>query len=698
MALIQKIRSKSGLVLTLMILAIVSFIAMLIMQDSNPGGGSNRFSNTSTVAKVAGQELDYTKLQETAETMYGSRGSDNQVRNMLFSQFVDAALTAQEADKMGLGISKDELLDLEFGPNPSQVITSNQELMQNPEQLPQIKKAIQENTMPQKGKLYWAEIEKQIVNQRLQAKMNNLVTKAIYTPTWLVEEGYKELTQPVDFEYVRVPFDRIDDKDAPVTDADYAAYLSENASRFTSDEESRTIEYVNIDVIPTVEDSMVLYKKIASLDSAFRTTTNDSSFTIANGGGMNPQYLTSETAGPNLKTLFSASVGTVMGPYVENKSYWLAKLVEKRSAPDSVNSRHILIKPTQQNPNAQATADSLKKILEASAGAWDSLNMKFSTDDISKMKGGVLGFQGQGQLVTEFNDLIFYKAQQGKFYTVASQFGVHIVQVMGVKTGKNETRIKVALIREQIIPSNATDKKASSLADDLLTSSKNLEDLRKNAQAKGIATIPTPGFKINDPSAGQLGGSDGVRQIIRWAYESKAGERCKSTFALRDQGEAYNSKYVVAAVKSIIPKGVPSVADVKEQITPMVKNRKKGEVLKAKFGASDMNAIVSQFNARIDTAKGVTFNATFVPNLGSESKVIGSVFTLENGQVSKPIVGETGVFLAKVTNKTAVANSPVDKNILRQQLVGQMKGMVRNAITKSLKKNGNVTDNRYKFF
>jgi peptidyl-prolyl cis-trans isomerase D len=698
MALIQKIRSKSGLVLTLMILAIVSFIAMLIMQDSNPGGGSNRFSNTSTVAKVAGQELDYTKLQETAETMYGSRGSDNQVRNMLFSQFVDAALTAQEADKMGLGISKDELLDLEFGPNPSQVITSNQELMQNPEQLPQIKKAIQENTMPQKGKLYWAEIEKQIVNQRLQAKMNNLVTKAIYTPTWLVEEGYKELTQPVDFEYVRVPFDRIDDKDAPVTDADYSAYLSENASRFTSDEESRTIEYVNIDVIPTVEDSMVLYKKIASLDSAFRTTTNDSSFTIANGGGMNPQYLTSETAGPNLKTLFSASVGTVMGPYVENKSYWLAKLVEKRSAPDSVNSRHILIKPTQQNPNAQATADSLKKILEASAGAWDSLNMKFSTDDISKMKGGVLGFQGQGQLVTEFNDLIFYKAQQGKFYTVASQFGVHIVQVMGVKTGKNETRIKVALIREQIIPSNATDKKASSLADDLLTSSKNLEDLRKNAQAKGIATIPTPGFKINDPSAGQLGGSDGVRQIIRWAYESKAGERCKSTFALRDQGEAYNSKYVVAAVKSIIPKGVPSVADVKEQITPMVKNRKKGEVLKAKFGASDMNAIVSQFNARIDTAKGVTFNATFVPNLGSESKVIGSVFTLENGQVSKPIIGETGVFLAKVTNKTAVANSPVDKNILRQQLVGQMKGMVRNAITKSLKKNGNVTDNRYKFF
>jgi peptidyl-prolyl cis-trans isomerase D len=698
MALIQKIRSKSGLVLTLMVLAIVSFIAMLIMQDSNPGGGSNRFSNTSTVAKVAGQELDYTKLQETSEVMYGARGSDNQVRNMLFNQFVESALTTQEADKMGLGISKDELLDLEFGPNPSQVITSNQELMQNPDQLQQIKQAIQANTMPEKGKQYWAEIEKQIVNQRLQGKMNNLVTKALYTPTWLVEEGYKELTQPVDFEYVRVPFDRVDDKDAPVTDADYASYLSENQARFITDEETRSIEYVNVDVIASPADSAKLLAKISALKDTFRVTPKDSAFTAANGGGLNPQYLTSETAGENLKELFGASVGTIKGPYVENKAYWLAKLVEKRSAPDSVRSRHILIKPSQQNPNPVAVADSLKKLLDVNPGMWDSLNFKFSDDAVSKMKGGDLNYASQGSFFTEFNDLIFYKAQQGKFYTVTTQAGVHVVQVTGVISGKNETRIKVALLREFIIPSNETDKKASSIADDLLTSSKNLEDLRKNAQAKGLSIVPTPAFKINDPSAGQLGGSDGVRQIIRWAYESKAGERCKTTFSLREQGEAYNSRYIVAAVKSIIPKGVPSVADVKEQIMPMVKNRKKGEVLKAKFGSGDMNTIVTEFNARIDTAKGVTFNATFVPNLGSESKVIGSVFTLENGQTTKPIIGETGVFLAKLTSKNSIANSPVDKNILRQQLVGQAKGMVRGAITRSLKKNGSITDNRSKFF
>ena len=233
MALIQKIREKSALVLIIMVLAIISFIAMLIMQDSSPdgSGGLNRFKNTSTVAKVAGKELDIKQLESTAELMYGTRGGDIGVRNSIFGFFVENALITKEAEKIGLGVGKEELLDLEFGANPSQVITSNQALMQNPEQLGQIKQAIESNTLPAQGKMYWAEIENQIIKERLQAKIGNLVTKAIYTPTWIVEEGYKELTQPVDFEYVRVPFDRVDDKEAAVTDADYEAFLKENKTR-----------------------------------------------------------------------------------------------------------------------------------------------------------------------------------------------------------------------------------------------------------------------------------------------------------------------------------------------------------------------------------------------------------------------------------------------------------------------------------
>ena len=697
MALIQKIREKSALVLILMVLAIISFIAMLITQDSSPdgSGGLNRFSNTSTVVKVGSKELDIKQLESTAQIMYGNQANDLSVRNTIFNSFVESAIIGKEAEKVGLGVGKDELLELEFGANPSPVITSNQAIMQNPQQLVQIKDAIQKNSMPLQGKMYWAEIENQIITERLQAKLNNLTTKAIYTPTWLVEEGYKELTKPVDFEYVKVAFDKVDDKEAAITEADYEAYLKENRGRFMNDEEGRTIEYVTFDVNPSAEDSAKIREKVLAVKEEFRTTDKDSAFAISHGGVLNPQYMTKETAMQAIKdSLFTAPVGTVIGPFVESKSYLLAKLIDRRSSPDSVRSRHILI----QGDNAIKTADSLKGLLEANASLWDSLNAKYSQDNVAKLKGGDLDYFAQGSLATEFNDLIFYKAQQGKFYTVTTQFGAHVVQVTGIKAGKNETRVKVAYARESLIPSQTTDKAAADAADALLLSSKNLDELKKNALAKNLPLQPTQGFRINDQALGTLGQAEGVRQIIRWAYEASAGERCKSTFGLREQGDAYNSKYVVAALKSIIPKGAPSVQNLKEQLTPYVKNRKKGEVLKSKITSTDLNAVVAQFSGKIDTAKGVTFNSTFVPNLGSESRVVGAAFTTEVGQTSKPIIGDNGVYVIKVTNKNTVESASIDKNILRQQMSAPIKGQLRGSISRYLRKKTDIVDNRSKFF
>ena len=699
MALIQKIRDKSTLVLIAMILAIVSFIAMLLTQDSNRTWDS--YSTTSTVAQVAGQELNIRQLEANAQTMYGNNAADLSARNALFGFFVENALVVKEAEALGLGVGKDELLDLEFGPNPSPAITSNQGLMQNPQQLQQIKQAIAANTLPAPGKAYWAEVEKQVIKERLQTKITNLVSKAIYTPTWLIDESYKELTQPIDFEFVKVPFDRIDEKEAAVTDADYTAYLNENKARYQTEEETRTMDYVVLDVIPSAADSAKLIARILDLKEKFRTTPTDkdSSFAIANGGSAEDKYVNKEkvTSTTVKDTLFNASIGTIVGPFIDNKVLTVAKLLDRKSVPDSVRCRHILI----QDAAAVRTADSLKTLLVANPSLWDSINAKYNTDPGSKDKGGDYGYKAQGLFVPEFNDMIFFKAKVGEFNTVITQFGVHIIQVTGTKPGKNEPYIKLAYIREALIPSSETDRRVASAADELLLGSKNLEDLRKNAQAKNLAVLPAAAFKANDPALGTMGQADGVRQLIRWAFEAKEGERSKTTFGMRQQGEGYNSQYVVAALKNIIPKGTPSVNDIKEQLTPYVKNQKKGEVLKSKITTTDLNAIAAQFNTKIDTAKGITFNATFIPSLGNEAKtakVIGAAFVTEPNQVAKPIVGETGVFVVKVINKTSSQNSPVDKKVLGQQMASSIQGQMRGSILRSLKKNSELVDNRSKFF
>ncbi len=190
-----------------------------------------------------------------------------------------------------------------------------------------------------------------------------------------------------------------------------------------------------------------------------------------------------------------------------------------------------------------------------------------------------------------------------------------------------------------------------------------------------------------------------VRSLIRWAFEAKAGERNKEVISIQQQGEPFVSKYVLAGLKSVQPKGLQTVASVRESLTPIVRNRKKGEILKAKIGTvTDLNALASQYNARVDTAVGVTFNANFVPNLGQEPKVMGVAFSTAVNSISAPIVGESAVCVVKVVNKSTLTNSPVDKAVLRQQASANIKQMARGFLIKTLRKENPVTDNRSKFF
>lgn len=699
MALIQKIRSKSVLVITLMALAIAAFIGMLFTQDSNRTWG--QLTNTSTIGKVDGQTLDYRELENRAQTLYQQRASDLNVRNGLFNQFVESTVVNKEAAALGLGISKDELRDLQFGKDLSPIVMSNPAFMDqntrqvDPAQLEKIKQAVDANTVPIEGKKYLKEIEDQVISERLQAKILNLATKAVYTPTWLTEAVQAQISAPTTFAFTRIPFDKVEDKDVNVTDADLEKYISENKARYTNEEETRTLQYVQIDVKPSLEDSMKTFAKMEKLRDEFAKTNKDSSFVAANNGQMVGKYLGKEELPPvNRDTFAKISVGTVVGPYMDGKFVVLTKLLDRKTSPDSVHSRHILL----QGANAQKTADSLKLLLDSGLAKWDSLNANFNTDPGAKSKNGDLGTQGQGMFVSEFNDLIFFKAQTGKTYTVKSQFGVHVVQVLGVVAGKNEARVKIAFIRELLIPSAETDKKASTAADDLITSSKNLDELVKNAQAKGFVAQTSPATRANDMYLGALGQATGIREILRWAFDSKVGERAKKSYALSDAGEAYPNKYIVPALKLISPKGQQTLADLRDQILPVVKNKKKGEVLKSKIGSADLASVAAQYQTRIDTARNVIFNAPFVSNLGNEPKFMGVALSTNVGSSTPAVVGESGVFVGQVLNKDVAANVNNNKEMMQKNMTNSAVQSLRSVIIKALRKNSSITDNRSKFF
>jgi peptidyl-prolyl cis-trans isomerase D len=70
---------------------------------------------------------------------------------------------------------------------------------------------------------------------------------------------------------------------------------------------------------------------------------------------------------------------------------------------------------------------------------------------------------------------------------------------------------------------------------------------------------------------------------------------------------------------------------------------------------------------------------------------------LEPGTLSKPIIGEQGVFVVIVTNKTEAPEAKdylADQNTIQNTLVGRVDFDLINA----LKERGDITDKRGKFY
>jgi peptidyl-prolyl cis-trans isomerase D len=329
------------------------------------------------------------------------------------------------------------------------------------------------------------------------------------------------------------------------------------------------------------------------------------------------------------------------------------------------------------------------------------LNAKFSLDSVAKRDNGNLGTFAQGTMVGEFNDLCFYKAQIGKYYTLATRFGTHLVQVQS-HGGKVEPRSKIAYLRVPMVPSDKTQKAAEEAAINLSSSNRTADAFNKAAQAAGLQVQTSSALMRNDYRVAPIGEGEGGRDMVKWAYhhDTKIGSVSPKVFAFKARGDNFVSTYAVGVLKSIVPKGIPSVAAAKEDpaIANAVRNKKKAEKLTAQLGnPSDLVALAQQFNTKVDTAKGVTFNANFIPNMGSEPKVIAAAFATPVGGVSAPIAGASGVFVLKVVNR-APTTTPADREQLRKQMASTISSSVRSKMMNSLKKGTKIEDNRAVLF
>ena len=704
MALIGTIRKNTWLLVVLIAVGMGGFILQSIVSGSNRYAAGDR----TTVGKVNGKKIDYREFQETERVLYGN-STDNVYANKsnLWNYFKNKTLAETMSDKLGLGVSTEELINLEFGDNLSPIISARFKNKQtgavDKEQLNQIKKMIDDGSLNPEYKKFWAVQEKEITYDRLKTKMSNLVSKAMYAPKWYVEDVSKMNGTKASFKYVKIPFEKVADDQIEVTDQAIQEYIDEHKNMYTNEEERRAVKYATFEVKPTDKDVAALKAKAEQIAKDFKTAEDDSLFIVTHEGVIgNVYYKYDELPEALRKDSVRWNKGDVIGPYRDKDLFTVAKILNKKMVPDSVHAKHILRSVAQGDAEgfakAKATIDSLKTLLETGKESFDSLAVKFSQDPGSAKKGGDLGTFAQGRMVPAFNYACF-NGKKGDLYEVTTRFGVHLIKIEDQKFLDNEPKYKVGYINIDIVPSQETQDSIYDVASEIITSSTDATAFEENIKKHGLTLKKSMPLKANDYTFMDLGSGQTSREIIKWAFEpgTEKGDIAPTVYTYTNKKLYYNDKYVLGYLSAIYPKGLRSVDEVRNDIEQLVKNQLKGKKIKEMIKSENLDEVASQFDLKVESADNVPFSSKFVNNLGNEPQVLYYAFNGETGKVYGPIIGNSGVFLVSpVSIEKPSANADFVSE--KKKLSDAARTTVTYRLFDALSKEVEIQDNRQKFY
>ena len=702
MSIIQKLRDKSAILLTSLIT--LSLVAFLI-QDAFVGGSSGLFNSQSTEAgSIGGKEIDVVSFSSQVNMVEQNYRAQGMQTNELMTQsiienvwnsFIQQELVKGEAEKLGLAITPKEFGAVLFSDDAPDEF---KQLFQNPNTggydvaaarnwFTNIKKAKPEETA-------------NITNQLLKPMEINLLTQKYtaifsqgsYVPKWMVEKmsGDNNLISSISF--VSAPYQTISDSLVKVSDKEIDEYVAKRKDEFKQ-EGTKSLAYVSFSANPTKEDSAKLFNQLVSLRAELQSTADAKGFVTRNNS-MLPFFdgyaVKSRLQMSAKDSIIAMGVGTVVGPYLDGGSYVIAKKLDKRTLPDSVKCRHILVSTVDPQTGQQRREDSVAKkradsvfAVIKSGGNFGALAAAVSDDGGSKSRGGEYDFSSIdfGTLAPEFAQFIAYQPK-GSMQLIKTSFGYHVIEVLNQKNF--EEAYKVAYLSKPIVPSEETDIAASTAANQFSAESKDQKSFDATLAKMKLIKSTADNIREMDYTAGALSS----RSLVRWAFENKVGT-VSDPFDLKDQ-------YVVAIVTNETKEGVQPAAVARVLVEPILRNKKKAELIAQKAGKEQdfqkLAVSLTGVSANIDTVK---FGDPFVPGLGSESRVIGAAFNKKNlSTVSEVIEGQNAAYLIRVKQVGALPNPMVDVSAQRAAIQQQLKQYAGYSTMEALKKSTKIVDKR----
>lgn len=690
MAVLQKIRERSVLLLVVIGFSLLAFI----VGDFLMSGTS---LTTNSVGSVNGESIPTQEYMAKVQRLEQSRqASGSQAYETVWSEEIRKILFEEQFENAGLRLGKDQIINvIKNHPN----FANNPEFLNDAGQFDTNKFNHFLNQLKQDSNRWrgWLEYEASLEDFAKEQIYYNMVKGTVYTTQLEAKYAYKKETDRVTFDYVSVPYTTIKDEDVQVSDTEIAEYIKKHKKQFKSPD-YRAVEYVFIPTKPSKEDENAVKNEVETLlqpSVVFNaeTQTNDTIAGFANVSNVadfvnnnsdipyEDTYYTKEQLPKEYQEqLFNLQKGEVFGAYLFNDHYCLTRLTDRKSQPETVDVSHILI-AFGDNGRTREEAEEIAKGLKEKANASNFAELADeNTDDPgSKGKGGKYEGVRKGQMVPQFDEYIFSNPV-GQIGMVETQFGFHILKVDAQNMAE---MVQLATIAKAIEPSNATQ-------DALYTQASKFEmeaangDFSKIASDMGLIAHPSTAITAFGEQLPAIEGSH--TDAINWAYSKGTSVGDIKRFDNTDG-------HLIVKLTEINESGLLSVNDAREQVEPIIKNQKKAALIKQQMTGSTLEEIAQNSKSKVQS--GETTGSTQTIGFVKEPKVAGYTFGTEAGKVSELIEGNNGVYVIR-TKEVITAPELPNYNSYKAKVSGSNKATVQNTVFSAIYNNAEIKDKRAK--
>jgi len=702
MSVIQRIRERYAKWAVIAIaLALLGFILTDYFQAKNRMGSGN----STTLGSVNGKKINYisfeTKLKardDQQQALAQQQGREyteaekHQNAEGLWNDQVDEILMTTEFKKVGIDVGKKEFNDYLFGQNPPADLKQrfsdqqgNYDGAAAQNAINQLKRSPNQADRDQLD-AYLAALE----YGRKMEKYNSILTNSVYYPKWYVEKQNADAAGLAKVSFVSYPYSKISDSTIKVSDQEIEEYVSKHKDQFKQTE-SRNIAYVLFSAAPTAPDSAQLRKQLSEKKAEFTSDTTPIKFLSRYGSTIpySDVYVAKSLIKvPSKDSIFVLAKGAVYGPYLDDHAYALAKMIDIKTLPDSVNCRHILISnDVSQGGFADSIAKKKMDSVEAAVkggASWADMVQKYNPQsDGSRQKNGEMTFSSfdmqQPNFAKEFAQFALFEGTKGQKKVVKTSFGYHLIEILELKNP--EPHYKVAYFAKNITASDETERVVLEDASKFVSESRDLKAFEANiAKSNGrhqkleAANIGPNDISIQDLDqrlAGAYGQVVPCRRLVKEIYKADKGDVIKQE-RIGDPKAGY--KYVVAAVTDVFSEGTQPVTVARAgtanspSVERILKDKKKAEQIKQMIGkVTTLEAAAAILKDSIVTADSVRLSGG---GKIADGKALGAIFNAANkGKVvSEPIAGKDAVYVIRVDDLTTTSVIGADIEMQRAEM------------------------------